>query len=43
MLRISVAAAENILQVLRGEPPSHVVNPEVLQNSSRVAWRDATG
>ena len=43
MVRMSVSAAENILRVLRGEPPSHVVNPEVLQDRSRVQWRDAAG
>jgi D-3-phosphoglycerate dehydrogenase len=39
MVRMSVDAAENILRVLRGEPPSFAVNPEVLKDRSRVAWR----
>ena len=43
MVRTSVAAAKNILHVLRGEKPSHLVNPEVLKNHSRVAWRDPAG
>jgi len=39
LVRMSVGAAENILKVFRGEVPSFVVNPEVLENTSRVAWR----
>ena len=39
MVRMSVHAAENILRVLRGEPPTCAVNPEVLNDRSRVAWR----
>ena len=42
MIRMSQAAAENILRVLRGEPPSQVVNPEVLQDRSRINWRNGT-
>ena len=39
MVRMSVGAAQNILHVLRGEQPSCLVNPEVLQDRSRVNWR----
>ena len=39
MVRMSQAAAENILCVLRGERPSQVVNPEVLQDRSRINWK----
>ena len=39
MVRMSVDAAQNILRVFRGEPPSFAVNPEVLNDHSRVAWR----
>jgi phosphoglycerate dehydrogenase-like enzyme len=38
--RMAVGAAENILSVFRGEVPPYVVNPEVLNNTSRVAWKD---
>ena len=43
MLRTSVAAAENILHVLHGEKPSHLVNPEVLKNHSRITWCNSAG
>ena len=39
MVRMSMHAAQNILRVLSGEPPSFAVNPEVLNDRSRVAWR----
>ncbi len=38
--RMAVGAAENILRVFRGEVPPFVINPEVLKNTSRVAWKD---
>lgn len=38
MVRTSIVAAENILAVLRGDVPDILVNPEVLKNSTRVAW-----
>jgi len=39
MVRMSVGAAQNILRVLDGEPPSYLVNPEVLTDRSRINWR----
>jgi len=42
LVRMSIGAAENILRVLRGEPPSFTDNPEVLNNSARVAWQAST-
>lgn len=39
LVRMAVCAAECILRVLRGERPDYVVNPEVLQNTARVAWK----
>ena len=43
MVRMAIGAADNILRVLRGEEPSHLANPKVLENRSRVAWtRSAT-
>ena len=39
LVRTSTVAAENILAVLRGEAPEILVNPEVLGNRSRVAWK----
>jgi D-3-phosphoglycerate dehydrogenase len=38
--RMSVGAAENILRVFRGEAPPFVVNPEVLNSTSRIKWSD---
>ena len=39
LVRTSIAAAQNILCVFRGEPPKNLVNPEVLKNSSRTNWK----
>ncbi|MBN1400654.1 MAG: hypothetical protein JXA74_07440, partial [Anaerolineae bacterium] len=39
LVRLSVRAAENILAVLRGERPTAVHNPEVLETTTRVRWR----
>ncbi len=39
MVRMSLHAAENILRVFRGQPPSFTVNPEVLSDTSRVTWK----
>ena len=42
MVRMSIAAAENILRVFRGERPSFIVNPEVLGNHTRISWKTTT-
>jgi D-3-phosphoglycerate dehydrogenase len=39
LVRLSVRAAQNILAVLRGERPTAVHNPEVLETTTRVRWR----
>ena len=39
MVRMSVGAAQNILNVFDGRSPSFVVNPDVLTNYSRIKWR----
>ena len=39
LVRTSTVAAENILAVLRGEAPEILVNPDVLENRSRVDWK----
>ncbi len=39
LIRMAVSSAESILRVLRGEKPDYIVNPEVLQNTTRVAWK----
>ncbi len=39
LIRTSTVAAENILAVLRGEAPEILVNPDVLKNRTRVAWK----
>ncbi len=39
MVRMSVGAAQNILRALHGDPPSCLVNPEVLTDKSRINWR----
>jgi D-3-phosphoglycerate dehydrogenase len=40
LIRLCERAAENILRVFRGEPPQAVHNPEVLETTTRVQWRD---
>ena len=39
LVRTSLAAANNILRVFRGEEPDILVNKEVLSNSTRVNWK----
>ena len=38
LVRTSLASAENVLRVFRGEVPDVLVNPEVLNNRSRISW-----
>lgn len=40
LIRTSVAAADNILSVFRGEEPDVLVNRQVLQNGSRISWKE---
>ena len=39
LVRTSIASAQNILKIFDGIPPDDLVNPEVLQNSSRIHWQ----
>lgn len=39
LVRTSLASAENVLRVLRGEVPDILVNQEVLDDSSRISWQ----
>ena len=39
LIRTSVAAADNILRVFRGEKPNIIVNEEILTNSTRINWQ----
>ena len=39
LVRTSLASAENILRVFRGEEPDILVNKEVLTNRSRINWK----
>ncbi|MBN1402616.1 MAG: hydroxyacid dehydrogenase [Anaerolineae bacterium] len=40
LVRLSVRAAENIMRVLQDERPAGVHNPEVLETTTRVRWKD---
>lgn len=39
LVRTSIAAAQNVLAVFRGEVPDILVNPDVLENTRRTKWR----
>ena len=39
LVRTSLAAADNILRVFRGEEPDILVNKEVLSNNTRINWK----
>ncbi|MBS10878.1 MAG: hypothetical protein CME19_04660 [Gemmatimonadetes bacterium] len=39
LIRTSIAAADNILRVFNGEEPNVLVNPEVMQDNTRISWK----
>ena len=39
LVSMSVAAAQNILSVFRGDLPDVLINPDVLQNTARIPWK----
>ena len=39
LVRTSLASAENVLRIFRGEEPDILVNREVLDNPSRINWQ----
>ncbi len=41
LVNMSIAAAQNILTIFRGDLPDVLINREVLQNTTRISWKVA--